>query len=94
MIRFMRYILICSVFFDLMNLEAAPVSGRDIAVAFSNPVKDIVDFFIHKFEKNHRQRDDNKTVTPGPSMIDVPLNTNSCTDGAVKDIYGACRIRW
>ncbi|CAH2063305.1 unnamed protein product, partial [Iphiclides podalirius] len=73
---------------------SAPISKEDFAVAYSNPVKDFIDYLIHKQAKNVINRGDGKNVTPGPSMIDVPMNTNSCTDGAVKDIYGACRIPW
>lgn len=94
MTRLLMFAITVFIYFNFAHFRPEPISREDIAIAYSNPVKDLINFLIHKHGRKVVNQGDGENVTPGPSMIDVPMNTNSCTNGAVKDIYGACRIPW
>lgn len=67
-------------------------STKDFLDIFENPVSNFINAVSpKKIAKNIESSSEDKTEG---SMIDVPINTDRCKDGKVKDVNGVCREPW
>lgn len=85
------------VIYLLVPVSAAPISTKDFLDIFENPITSFVNAISPKKSVKNVETgttEQHGEDNPAGKMIDVPINTDRCKYGTVKDVNGVCRDPW